>query len=165
MNAPGNDGWEFAGSVTAVGPRVDPSRGCKSAGNRFVIALLLGATVLTSTAAIADRGRGHGGHGGHGNRGVSLGIGVGLGLLVGAAYAYPRYYYPPVYYPPVVVVPAPPPVYVERYVERQYSYAPPAPAAPAQPDWYYCADSQAYYPHARECPSGWQRVTPHPSTR
>jgi len=26
--------------------------------------------------------------------------------------------------------------------------------------WYYCADSQAYYPYVKECPGGWQQVAP-----
>ena len=37
-------------------------------------------------------------------------------------------------------------------------------AQPSQPSgyWYYCADSRAYYPYVKECPSGWQRVAPQP---
>jgi len=38
--------------------------------------------------------------------------------------------------------------------------AEPAPA-PSQ-YWYFCNASKAYYPYVRECPSGWQRVTPQP---
>ena len=58
----------------------------------------------------------------------------------------PRYVYPaPVYYAP----PPAPPVYVEQ--------------PPAQGYWYYCADSQAYYPYVQNCASGWQRVLPRPN--
>jgi len=36
-----------------------------------------------------------------------------------------------------------------------------AQAAPAQSSyWYYCAESKTYYPYVKECPGGWQRVTP-----
>jgi hypothetical protein len=72
-----------------------------------------------------------------------------VGVVIGVPFPYysPWYYPPPVYYDP-------PPVIV----------APPAPAV-AQPQsqyWYYCADSKMYYPYAKECPSGWQPVTPQP---
>ena len=29
---------------------------------------------------------------------------------------------------------------------------------PPTPQWYYCTDSQMFYPHVSECPSGWQAV-------
>jgi hypothetical protein len=68
---------------------------------------------------------------------------------------YPYYspYYPP-YYPPAVA-PAPS-VYMEQPAQPQ--------VAPTQPQgsWYYCAASRAYYPYVRDCPSGWQRVSPQP---
>ena len=28
--------------------------------------------------------------------------------------------------------------------------------------WYYCKKSRTYYPYVKECPGGWQRVTPQP---
>lgn len=89
---------------------------------------------------------------------------VHFGLYFGAPlgwpddYDGPRYYYPPypAYYPPrVVVVPAEPPVYIQR--------SPAEPASSAQPYyWYYCRDSGAYYPYVKQCPGGWQRVAPQP---
>jgi hypothetical protein len=59
---------------------------------------------------------------------------------------WPYYYFPPpLYY-------SPPPVYIEQM-----------PLDPdVQPYWYYCPSSRAYYPHVRECPEGWQPVTPQP---
>ena len=68
---------------------------------------------------------------------------------------------PPVYvYPPAVIRHSPAPVYVERSIA-------PAESVPSrgQSDWYYCAGSQTYYPYAKECPGGWQRVPAQPSSR
>lgn len=64
---------------------------------------------------------------------------------------YPYYGYP--YYPaPPVVVPQSPPMYIQpQTVPQQQSY------------WYYCPNSQAYYPYIKECPGGWLTVVP-PST-
>ena len=81
-------------------------------------------------------------------------FGFHFGFPIFAPYWYspppPVYYYPP----PVVQIPAPAPAYVER------SQAPSA--APAESWWYYCADTQTYYPYVRECASEWQRVSPRP---
>ena len=57
-------------------------------------------------------------------------------------------FFPPVYSSPTVVVPASPPVYIEREPEQAY--------------WYYCRESRAYYPYVKECPGPWQRVVPEP---
>ena len=59
-------------------------------------------------------------------------------------------WYPYGYYaaPPVVV--QSPPVYVE-------------PEQPQQNYWYYCQDSQAYYPYVKNCPGGWMKVVPEPT--
>ena len=92
----------------------------------------------------------------HGPR-VHFGFGVGVpGFWPGYYY---RPYYPSYYYPPVVVAPAAPPVYIEQGT-------PQAAPAPAQANnwWYYCAESEAYYPYVKQCPAGWQRVTPQPAS-
>lgn len=81
---------------------------------------------------------------------------VHFGVFIGGS-VFPGYYapyYPPVYYPPVYVTPPSPPVYIERQ-------AAPTPAQP-QGDWFYCEDSKTYYPYVKECPGGWQRVSPQP---
>jgi hypothetical protein len=86
---------------------------------------------------------------------------VHFGLFVGAPgfwydpWPAPYPYYPySYYYPPAVVVQSSPPVYIERDGDN---------AAPGSSDyWYYCADAQRYYPYVKQCPGGWQRVTPHP---
>jgi hypothetical protein len=72
---------------------------------------------------------------------------------------FPPYWYyapPPVYYypAPVVTAPAAPAAYVER--------SPSAAAQPAEYYWYYCADSQTYYPYVQQCATEWQRVSPRP---
>jgi hypothetical protein len=112
-----------------------------------VAALLVAALVLGADTAPAEaRTRWH--------VGVSVGVGpvwwgpypYGWGPY---PYAYPyAWYAPPPYYvyPPTIVV-EPPPVYVE---------APPAPAV----YWYYCAPSQAYYPHVATCTEPWIKVPP-----
>ena len=101
-------------------------------------ALLTGA--LAATPALAW---------GHGH--VSLGFNFGFPVYA------PYYYPPPVYYPAPVVVQSAPPVYVER------NDMPPQAAAPqAQNYWYFCASSKSYYPYVKDCPGGWQRVSPTP---
>jgi hypothetical protein len=101
----------------------------------------------------------------------------------------PRFYYPPplVYAPPVVVpaplawvppvvhaprVYVPPTVYVERTDLDGAAVLPapaPAPAPIATPvpegtggHWFFCADSNTYYPYVTQCASPWQRVVPTP---
>ena len=146
------------------------------------VLLLLVFGAVASSPAMAQRG----GRGG----GYSHGGGVGLGLALGAAlvglayysrpaYSYPAYSYPgPVYsypgsayaypghaytYPgPAYAYPGPAVAPSAGYVEQGYSQAAPPQVQPQpQGDWYFCADSNAYYPYVRECPEGWQRV---PST-
>jgi hypothetical protein len=78
----------------------------------------------------------------------------------GFPYPYPYYgYYPylygyPYYYPYAYSYPYydsyrynPPTVYVES---EQPFY------------WYFCGDSQTYYPYVTSCPGGWTKVIPTP---
>ena len=83
--------------------------------------------------------------------GVRFGIGIGFPVFPWY-YPAPYYYHPPP--APVVMAPSAPPAYVERRSE--------AAAAPAEHFWYYCNDSQAFYPYVRQCASPWERVTPTP---
>ncbi len=139
----------------------------KTLPKAIATSVLLSFGLLASTAALADyRGHGYGhghGHGGNVRFGISIGVPVfGPRFYPSPYYGYPAYTYPepvyaypaPVYaYPPVVVQPSAPPVYIERE-------AAPAASAPTQSqnDWYYCAESKAYYPYVAQCPAGWQRV-------
>lgn len=146
--------------------------------NTGLAILVLAAGVLGSTPALADGPGGYArngvhrggpvlahGHGRHYGGGARFGIFLGAPLLWGGYYGPSPYYYPspyyPQYYPPVVTVPVAPPTYVEQ---GEVGAAPPsaAPAAPEPGFWYYCADSRAYYPYAKECPGGWQPVSPQP---
>ena len=74
------------------------------------------------------------------------------------AYYYPRYYYPyPYYYAPVYGAPAP--AYPPVYIEQSAPAAAPAPSA-SSGYWYYCRDTQTYYPYVQQCASQWQEVVP-----
>jgi hypothetical protein len=119
-------------------------------------------------------GRSHGGHSSHGHSDIDIGVVIGA-PVVRPWYYYPRpyypyyyprpyyypsppYYYPPppyYYYPPVVTVPSSPPVYIEKGGEEA--------GAPQESNyWHYCDNPRGYYPEVKECPGGWQRVSPRP---
>ena len=88
---------------------------------------------------------------------------VGIGINFGFPYYAPYYVPPPYYYPPApYYYPTPAPLPPAEYIERPE----PAPSSPqsssSQSYWYYCADSKSYYPYVKECPGGWQRVSPTP---
>jgi hypothetical protein len=110
----------------------------------MLVALAVGAALFSSPA---DARRGH----------------ARIGVFIGGPLWYPPYYYYPPYYPPYypAVVNVPPTYYVE-----QGSPAPQAPAAAttlAPGYWYYCNGPDGYYPYVKECPGGWQRVSPQPA--
>ena len=127
-----------------------------------LILLVLGAAA--SESAMAQH------HGG-----VRFGINIGIPLF-GPGY-YPPYAYPaPAYAYPAPAYAYPGPAYsypapAYSYPAPAYSYpgqavapsAPYAQAAPApQQDWYFCPNSNSYYPYVWECPGGWQRVPSQP---
>ncbi len=94
-----------------------------------------------------------------------VGVYVGPGPYWGGPY-YGRpffpgpYWYPGPYYPPTQVIVVPPPepmVYIEK------DYAPAEPAKDTKNYWYFCRESNGYYPYVSECPRGWQRVDPLPA--
>jgi hypothetical protein len=117
------------------------------------VALL--STALLCGLAAAGTADANGRH----HRGGRAHFGVFIGGPVFPYYApyYSPYYYPRYYYPPTVVVPAPSaPVYIEQGTA-------PAASPTAQNStayWYYCADSQTYYPYVQQCASPWQQVVP-----
>ncbi|MDB5864580.1 MAG: hypothetical protein JWO70_2386 [Betaproteobacteria bacterium] len=91
-------------------------------------------------------------------------VGVFIGAPIFPYYApyYSPYYYPRYYYPPAVV--SSPPVYIEQGSAAPAVSAPPAPTAQgASASWYYCRDSQTYYPYVQSCASPWQQVAPQAS--
>jgi hypothetical protein len=149
-------------------------------------ALLLGVLMLgavVSESALAQ-------HRHHHRGGARIGLYIGAPALAYSFYRpyyYSPYYYP-AYYPPVAVAPPAPPVYVEQpQVQQQQPYVVPPPqpltqSAPQpqyqpqfQPEpaqaapqpgnmWYYCSEARAYYPYVKQCPAGWQQVTPQPQS-
>ena len=95
-------------------------------------------------------------HGGRSRTHVGIWFGVPAPLFYPSYYYSPRYYYP---YPPTVVVPAP--AYPTTYIEQpQPAAAAPAPAQGSTAYWYFCRDTQTYYPYVQQCASPWQQVVP-----
>ncbi|HYB43385.1 MAG TPA: hypothetical protein VEL75_16515 [Candidatus Methylomirabilis sp.] len=116
-------------------------------GLAVVVTLLLAASVVPSQAG--------------GSR-VFVGVNVGVPLW-GPVWGPPVVYPAPVLVaPPPIIVQSPPPP--QTFVERQPP-PPPQVQAQAQPSqfWYFCQDSQTYFPYVKECPSGWLQVVPHMS--
>ena len=52
---------------------------------------------------------------------------------------------------------------VSRTSVRDRCVVPAAPRRRPQYWWYYCPDSQTFYPHVQQCASEWQRVLPQPA--
>jgi len=99
----------------------------------------------------------------------------GVGVYFGSPYpfhAYPYaaypYGYPYAYTPPPVIIAQPPEPQV--YIEQGSGTTEPAQTTPpaasaddnAQNYWYFCEQSNAYYPYVKDCPAGWKQVTPSP---
>ena len=119
----------------------------KKVTKTFAVLAVLLATLLAAESAFA-----------WGHSRVRVGVGFYFGApVLGYPYYYPGPYYYPPYYPAYYPAPVPPQPTV--YVEQGGAAAP---AQPAQSYWYYCADSRSYYPYVKECPAGWQRVSPQP---
>jgi hypothetical protein len=148
-------------------------------------ALLLFALGMMAAEPVLARG-GRGGHSGgrssaHGSApGARTGAHHGGGSHAGPRhFAAPRYaprsrvwitpviaapllFFPPPYYspqyfpPPVIDAPPGAPIYIEQGDEQ-------ATPDSVQQYWYYCRESNAYYPYVGECPAGWQRVAPQPA--
>lgn len=131
------------------------------------------ATVMMAASLQADA---RGGHGYHGHGGFSH---ARVGVYIGAPLLFAPWYYPsPYYYPPPVVVRErvvvrEPLVYYDERGNPVPSTAPQVAQAPAQaqppaqpssgaPTWYFCVDTQTYYPYAQTCASPWQHVIPQP---
>ena len=119
------------------------------------IAVAMMAVLGASMASIADadaRGRHH-----HRHSGVRFGLFIGAPII---PYYYSRYHYPPSYYSypyhsypyyPQPVAPSAP-VYMEQGAQ--------APAESQVAYWYFCRDSQTYYPYVQNCATPWQQVVP-----
>lgn len=123
---------------------------------KIIKQVIAGVAILASVGCSTAWARGH----------ARVGIFFGV-PLIGAPYYYPpRYYYPPYpgYYPGYYPYAAPavaaaPPVYVEQGQES------PQGATLPSNYWYYCTTPQGYYPYVKDCPNGWQQVSPQPQPR
>lgn len=149
---------------------------------KFVAATIVGLAAMGSMAIVSADADARPFHRGGGPRvGVYLGAGIIGASILAAPYVYarpyyrpygysgypyyPYYGYGPAYYPPVVVQEQPT-VYIEQQDPNTGSPStPPASSAPQaqaqQQFWYFCQDTQTYYPHVQNCATPWQRVTPY----
>lgn len=114
-------------------------------------------------------GYGYGYRGGYGYYGYRGGLYFGLGWpwwgwpgYYPYGYGYPYAYAP--YYGSYAVPYADPPYAADGPGPQAYgeNQAPEASAPPAQAYWYYCRDSQTYYPYVRSCKGPWEPVLPQP---
>ena len=117
-----------------------------------VIAVCVFLSVGLLSGVLYARDGWHGGfHGGGGHFSHGAGPRVYIGGYFGFPYYYPyghyRYPYPdPLPYNPDLYTDTTP-----RDIEPPQQYY-----------WYYCNDSQTYYPYVTSCPSGWVKVVPIP---
>jgi hypothetical protein len=92
----------------------------------------------------------------------SSGSAAAHGVRFGFSFGFPVY--PPVWYYPAPAYYYPPPVAAAPtgaiYVERSENQAP---SQPSENYWYFCPDSQTYYPYVQQCASAWHRVSPRPA--
>lgn len=119
--------------------------------------LLVGAALTIAASSVWADGRHH--------RGANVGIYVGPGFFWGAPVYRPYrpyypgpYYYPAPYYEPAPVIVQSPPVYIEQstvITEQQQE-------TPSNNYWYFCRDSNTYYPYVKACKGEWEKVLPQP---
>lgn len=126
-----------------------------------VTAIAALATVMATASFDADAGGGRRHH--HHHR-AHIGVFIAAPLLLAPFWVSPRpYYHAPVVVRERVIVREPLVFYDEHGnpvpPDRPQAAVPPRAAAPT---WFFCPDSQAYYPYVQDCASPWQRVVPHP---
>jgi len=120
----------------------------RTKGFVLLSAAVLAVGLLGSGAAFA--------RGDHGWGGPRVGVWIGGPVWWGPGPYYPYGY--PYGYSYRYEAPPPQPIIVEVPATSQAGSA----QQPGQ-YWYYCSEAQMYYPHVRECPSGWQAVAPQPA--
>ncbi len=121
------------------------------------------AMVLAAQPAQAQHRRHH-------HHGARVGVFIGAPLAFAPWPYYRPYYYDPYYYPRPIVIQEQPVIYTEQAPSVQTAPAPMAPppgpqAQQPQNFWYFCQDTQTYYPHVQTCATPWQRVVPHAAPR
>lgn len=138
----------------------------------LILALIISFASVPAFAGGPGYGYGYG-NGGYSGPRVGFGVYFGGGGYYGPRYPYyypPYYDYPPYYagpgyyYPPTVIaVPSAPITYIEQAPQAAPQPAPQAAPQPQQAWWYYCSESNTYYPYVKECAGTWKRVAPVPS--
>ncbi|MCX7176286.1 MAG: hypothetical protein NT159_20640 [Proteobacteria bacterium] len=134
---------------------------------RACMLAIIAAGSLATAPAWADRGYRHDYFWG------PFGFLLGSAILYSAVQPRTVYYEPQVTYVPYGPVTS----YVQPYyVEPAYA-SPPVTSMPPPPQngtqlsalgvpgsqwWYFCKNPNGYYPYVRECPSGWEKVSPTP---
>jgi hypothetical protein len=134
-----------------------------------IVALAMFAALVL--ALPADASRGGGGHSG-GGRGGGGGHGSGAGhshhgghhhhhrgggvFFIGAVGGFWPWWSAGAYGPVLYDVPA----WLPEPLPGPVPLMQQAPASPEGYWWYWCEDSQAYYPYVQQCASEWQRVVP-----
>ncbi|MGA7749189.1 MAG: hypothetical protein WCA63_03490 [Gallionella sp.] len=142
---------------------------------QIISGIMVGALLVSSLPALADRGGGHwegheihrfgdrdlhiwrGGHWHNGRHGGRLGW---WWIVGGVWYFYPQpvYPYPDPYTPSVTVINQQPAVVVPQTNT-------PVPVQPQQAAqlYYYCDSAKGYYPYVPNCTEGWRAVPAQPS--
>lgn len=110
---------------------------------KLICGVLIAVALLLGSAALGEA-RGRRPH-------VGFHVLVGPGLWLGShAFWGPHWWgHPYPYVGPPVVIRQQAPIYVE----------PPLPV-PEPYYWYYCRETQTYYPYVQQCPSDWMKVVP-----
>ena len=112
---------------------------------RMIIITIIGLLLVLGifSGLLYARGGGHFYHG------------AGPRVYIGGYFGFP-YYYPYGHYR--YPYPDPLPYNPDLYTDTTPRDIEP----PQQYYWYYCNDSQTYYPYVTSCPSGWVKVVPIP---
>ncbi len=118
-------------------------------------AILAMVMLVTGVEAEAGGGRRHHVH--HHHRG-HVGVFIGVPLLLAPLWARP-YYAPPVVVRERVIV-REPLVFYDEHGNPAPQH--PSQAAATEPSWFFCPDSQTYYPYVQTCATQWQREAPQP---
>lgn len=115
--------------------------------------------VLAFAASSAEAQHRH-----HHHHGARVGVFIGAPLAFAPWPYYHPYYHDPYYSRPIVIQEQPV-IYTEQAPAIQAAPAPmappPGPQVQQQNFWFFCQDTQTYYPHVQNCATPWQRVVPH----
>lgn len=144
-----------------------PERGSMKSSSLVMVLVVMGA--FASEAASGKGGSRGGGGAGRAHAGSSHSGGgqsrhfshAGTSRFVTAPVFRPGRFGPTYLYPPIgaYAYPVNPQYVAPIYIETGEPALAPAPAQP-QAYWYYCAESQTYYPYVEQCAGAWQPVVP-----